>query len=504
MRCGFVHFDDDVYVFENAQVSKGLTSDGLGWAFTTGHAANWHPVTWLSHMADVELFGLKPMGHHLTSLLLHALNAILLFFVLYRLTGQFGLSLVAAALWEVHPLRAESVVWIAERKDVLAMLFGLLALLAYGRIGLRGRMGWVTLAYSISLMSKPTWVTMPFLMVLLDGWPLRRWPECSAWHLIREKWPLLIVSSVSCVITFLVQQAGGAVQTFEHYPLWIRLANAVVAYGQYIQAFFWPVDLSFFYPHPGATLSWGWVWGWGGLLCLITLGTIWIIRSQPWFLMGWLWFLGSLVPMIGWVQVGGQAWADRYSMLPHVGLIVALVWGGGARWNVSGVARGLSMAGVAVLTVLSHRQTLVWRDSETLFLHALEVNANNALAHGNLGSWYAKEGRYTEALEHLRRSIEIQPRQNEAYFNLGNLQLAQGKTAEAIVHFRAMVEENPNHVLALNNLAWLLATDPSRNRAQAEEALALAQRAVACAKRPLPDILDTLEKTKETVSGDRR
>lgn len=507
LRCGFVHFDDPLYVFENVQVSKGLTPDGIRWAFTTGHAANWHPLTWLSHMADVDLYGLAPAGHHATSLLLHALNAILLFSVLRGMTGRFFLSWLVAALWAVHPLRAESVVWISERKDVLAIFFGLWALEAYRRTDLRGRMGWVALAFALSLMSKPLWVTLPFLLLLLDVWPLQRWPGISIWKLAREKWPIFLLAAASCGVTYLVQQAGGAVRPFEQFSFGTRLGNSAVAYGQYLRMLFWPFQLSFFYPHPGEFLSTGRIMGSvAGLLALSGLA-MGCARRRPWWTVGWLWYLGALVPMIGLVQVGGQAWADRYSYLPHIGLLVALAWGAAESAEAMRV-RHLSTAWAVLaagwvlgLAILARQQTQVWRDSETLFRHALAIEENNALAHGNLGSWYALEGRTEEAMEHLQRSVEIQPRKNEAIFNLGNLYLELGNQGEAIRQYRAMVAENPRHVLALNNLAWLLATQPGATREQSEEALALAQRAVECAEGPSAVLQDTVVKAREAVAA---
>ena len=517
LRCGFVRFDDDVYVFENPAVGRGLTWEGVRWAFTTGHAANWHPLTWLSHMADVELFGLDPMGHHAMSLWIHALNAMLLFFVLGRMTGRSGLSFFAAALWAVHPLRTESVVWVSERKDVLAMFFGLLAMGAYGQQGARGRGAWTALFFALSLMSKPTWVTLPFLLLLVDYWPLRRWPAESTRRLVLEKWPLFALAAVSCVVTYLVQHRGGAVQAFERYPLDTRLANAAVAVVVYLRDLIWPYGLSFFYPHPGAGIP-GWQMGSSAaLLILLTGAVLWAVRRQPWWFVGWLWFLGTLVPMIGLVQVGAQARADRYTYLPHIGLLAALVWGaaeiaeqiccrpgGGPTGRLKsrsgtrptrGVQTGLVLVACALvlgLTLLSRRQTMIWRDSETLFRHALAVQEANAVAHGNLGSWLATQGRGDEARLHLGRSLALQPRFNEAHINLGNLDLQEGRREEALAQYRQMIGDFPRHVQALNNVAWLLASAPVVDPAQMQEALAYAQRAVAATRNPGASVLDTL------------
>ena len=481
-KCGFVRFDDNDYVYENPQVAAGTTWAGARWAFTTGHAANWHPLTWLSHMADVEAYGLDPAGHHLTNVLLHAANAILLFMALRGMTGRYWPALLAAALWAVHPLRVESVAWVSERKDVLATFFGLVALGLYGRSAGKGRMAGVAAAFALSLMSKPLWVSLPFLLLLVDFWPLRRWPAVSASVLIREKGLLFLLAALSCAVTYAVQQSSGAVQPFERYPFGWRLANAAMAILQYLRAFFWPRDLACFYPHPGAGLSAAAAAGAAAAVAGLTALAFGAARRQPWWLAGWLWFLGALVPMLGLVQVGGQGWADRYTYLPHVGLIVALVWGAAHALECRGGAPGRSQrdgepcgrspktdarqAGAAVLAALlilalglaSHRQTGVWRNSETLFRHALAATRNNAVAH----------------------------------YDLAGCLWAEGRKAEAIGHFEAAWALRPDHPDVLNNLAWALAVDPESTPAQRARALALARRVADCLREPTASTLDTL------------
>ena len=456
VRNGFVRFDDHGYVYENSMVVQGLTADGVRWAFTTGHMFNWHPLTWLSHMADVELYGLDPAGHHATSLLLHAANAILLFLVLRRMTGRFWPAFAAAALWAVHPLRVESVAWVAERKDVLSAFFALGALHFYRR-----RMAWTALAFALSLLAKPSWVTLPFLLLLLDVWPLRRWPGESPAALVREKVPLFLLAALSCVATFVAQHVGGAVQSFADYPFGVRLANAAVACAQYVLALAWPFGLSVFYPHPGAALPAAASGAAAAGLALVSFLALRAFRRRPWWTVGWLWFLGSLVPMIGLVQVGWQARADRYTYLPHVGLIVALVWT--AAEAAHGVGRRRILAVVSgllavALVLLARRQTAVWRDSETLFRHAIELRADNALAQYNLGTLQAQQGRFAEALPRLRLALRAYPERADV----------------------------------LNNLAWLLASDPASAPEQMQEARELAQRAIACAEAPDASLLDTL------------
>jgi len=520
LQCGFVHYDDPRYVYENEQVVQGLTKEGVVWAFTTDHISNWHPLTWISHMADVEVYGLNPAGHHATSLLLHMANAILLFLILRGMTGRFIPSLLLAALFAVHPLRVQSVVWVSERKDVLSMFFGLLAVRAYGRRPMRGRMVWVAFCFALSLMSKPLWVTLPFVLLLLDVWPLRRWPGKSAWALIREKGWLFLLATASCVLTYLAQSSGGAVRTLEGFPPGVRLANAVVATVEYLRASAWPSGLAFFYPHPGADLSPVQV-GASLLLLLVLTGlALWAVRRRPWWTVGWLWFLGTLVPMIGLVQVGEQAWADRYSYLPQIGLLLALIWGATEivdfmlkrwprqarvlHWSGGVLAGGLVLA----LVLLSRRETLVWHDSKALFQHAVLVTTHNAIAHGNLGAAFAREGLDLQALEQLHRSLEILPRRNMARLTLAKLHLKRGETREAARQYREVVADFPAHVESLNNLAWLLASDSACTPAQAQEARMLAQQALAVARAnpvdtdpPLSTLLDTLAST-QAACGD--
>lgn len=450
LQCGFVHFDDDQYIFENAYIAGGWSWGAVRWAFTTGHAANWHPVTWLSHMTDIELFGLNPRAHHAVNVWIHALNAVLLFGGLRRLTGRFALAWWVAALWCVHPLRAESVVWVSERKDVLAMLFGLLAVGAYAPSGQRGKMGRVAIFFALSLMSKPMWITLPFVLLLLDAWPFGRWKTGNVWELFRGKWPLFLLAIVSGVVTFIVQKRGGAVGSLDLLSPGVRLANAVVAYAEYIRLLFWPAGFSVLYPYPEAGHSILRVGISLTLLLGVTVVAVSRWRRRPWLAVGWLWFLGTLVPMIGLVQVGRQSWADRYTYLPHIGLLVALVWGVAEakdRW-VGTPRRGVrhnkktdasarrpylesilaTLTGVLVLglTALSRRQTAVWQSNESLFLHAISVTETNLLAHGNLGIYYGMRGQFEAAEFHLREVLRHNARDGGAWYALGNVYQFQG------------------------------------------------------------------------------
>lgn len=481
VRNGFVAFDDDRYVYENPPVAQGLTWAGARWAFTTGTEANWHPLTWLSHMADVSVHGLDPAGHHVTNLLLHAANAVLLFLVLRGLTGRFWPAWLAAALWAVHPLRTESVVWISERKDVLSAFFGLLALGAYGRAAPRGRLGWTAPLFALSLMAKPTWVTLPFLLLLLDAWPLGRWPAEPWRKLAAGKGPLFLLAAASCAITFGVQRHGGTVQALDWLPFGERLGNAAVAIVQYAVALFRPVDLACFYPPHPRGLALGTI-GWAlAVLLALPAAAAAHARQRPWWIVGWLWFLGTLVPMIGLVQVGGQSRADRYTLLPHVGLIVALVWGLAEVWeNVrrAGAGRrtaavlpvllagGLSVV-IGLLVGLSRRQTATWRDSETLFRHAVAATENNTYM----------------------------------LFNLANVLAQQERWREAGEQYRAVLAISPDNPAALNNLAWALTAEAPVAPETAQEARELSRRATAIGGIPPAALLNTRERT-EAACGD--
>jgi len=521
LRCGFVYFDDDQYVFENPPVVRGLTAEGVRWAFTTGHASNWHPLTWLSHMADVEWFGLEPKAHHAVNVWIHALNAVLLWGVLRTLTGRFWLAWWVAAIWCVHPLRAESVVWVSERKDVLAMCFGLLTLGVYARgRGLAGgrRQALAAGCYALSLMSKPTWVTLPFVLLLLDHWPLARWKTGVGGPLWREKWPLFALAAASCAATYVVQARGGAVGPLDLLPLGTRLANAAVAYAEYVRLLFWPSGLSVLYPYPEAGHSAARIVFSAAVGLVVSAVAVAQGRRRPWLLTGWLWFAGALVPMIGLVQVGRQSWADRYTYLPHVGLILALVWsvaqaqerwggrprrgvrknGKPGRTDLAATGLGLksmpvALAGALVLglAALARQQTAVWQTNESLFRRAISATENNTLAHGNLGTYYGQQGQWGPAEFHLQEVLRIRPQDGGARYALGNVCYRQGRRDDALEQYR-LAAQDPKQWEAMNDLAWLLAT-VADGRAHAEEALQWAARALAAApatKRA--EIWDTL------------
>jgi tetratricopeptide (TPR) repeat protein len=450
---GFVRFDDDDYVAENPHVQLGLTREAVEWAFTTTDVANWHPVTWVSHMLDVQLFGLDAGKHHRTSLLLHALNAALLFLLLERMTGALWRSALVAALFALHPLHVESVAWIAERKDLLSTSFWILTLWAWLSFLRSRRTGWYLLAlllFALGLMAKPMLVTLPFTLLLLDVWPLGRLRlplrgrAGASWRLLSEKIPFFALTTVFCGVTFAVQRSGGAVRTLEAFPLTTRLTNAVWAYGAYLLKGVWPSGLCVFYPVPAAGHP-----AWQIVLAAIVLlgasaGAAWLARRRPEMLVGWLWFLGTLVPVIGIVQVGSQAMADRYTYVPSIGLFVAAVWGIGEGLGRTAVGRVVASAAAGplllVLASASCAQTRYWASSTPLFEHALAVTVDNHLAHNNLGSVLFEEGRRDEAISHFREAIRILPSYSQAHDNLGAALVKAGRLEEASEQYREALQ----------------------------------------------------------------
>ena len=474
---GFVRFDDPLYVTENPYVLAGLTGRGLQWAFTSGHAANWHPVTWLSHMLDVALFGVDAGAHHAVSVLLHVATSALLFVVLLRMTGSAWPSLLVAALFALHPLHVESVAWIAERKDVLSALFWMLTLWAYDRYvrdpGPR-RFAWVLLAFALGLMSKPMVVTLPFVLLLLDVWPLRRlspWPTWASLRpLLREKLPLFALSAASATITVLAQSRGGAVASSARLPLTERVGNAAISYVAYVQKTLWPDHLAAYYPYPRPTPS---VLAAISALALLiaTVSAVWIGRRRPYVLVGWLWYLGTLVPVIGIVQVGTQAMADRYAYLPLIGLFVVLAWAlhDLVEANPSRRLPVLIAAGALVVacTAITRGQVRHWESSETLWTHALAVTRGNYAAHTYLGNALASAGNVDSAIAEYTEALRLNPDFPEAHNNLGPALASRGETDAAIAHFTAALRLRPNYADAHNNLGVALAS-----RGRLEEAIA--------------------------------
>ncbi len=463
LRHDFVDYDDPDYVTRNPHVQAGLTAATVRWAFTTGTAGNWHPLTWLSHALDWQLFGPNAHGHHAVSIFWHALNAALVFAVLRQLTGACWTSALCAALFAWHPLRVESVAWVAERKDVLCAFFGLLTLWAFARFAEASAGGngkakrfyaLALLAFALGLMSKPMLVTLPFVMALLDVWPLRRFSVPT----ILEKIPFVALSAAACVVTYFAQRHAGAMADTAAPS--DRLANAVVAVGDYLRDFFWPCGLAIGYPKPAhwpvervvlATLFVAW----------LTVLAVWQRRRRPFLLVGWLWFLGMLVPVIGLVQVGQQARADRYTYLPVLGLQLALLWTARDLVTLAPRWRRASLAVAAFVLVAGAARTWdqlgVWRNSRTLYEHALAVTKNNYLAHSYLGAWLFNENRLEKARAHFERSLAIKPDYAVAHDRLGLVLERLGQPDEALTHYERAFALRPDDLLPHLHLANALA-----------------------------------------------
>ena len=467
----FINYDDPSYVTENLHIKTGLSSENLQWAIRATHSFNWHPLTWLSHMLDVELYGLDAGGHHLTNVLFHIANTLLLFILLKGMTGALWPSAFAAALFALHPLHVESVAWVSERKDVLSTFFGLLTLISYKQYARqRSRAGYMLalLFFILGLMSKPMLVTLPFVMLLLDYWPLGRvqfedglrlrpaGQTPSVFSLLLEKAPFFILTAASCVVTYYAQQSGGAVQTIGRLPLALRIENAIISYVAYIGKMFWPTRLAVFYPYPEAAAVWKVVAA-AAVLAGVFILVVLQIRRRPYGAVGWLWYVGTLVPVIGLVQVGSQAMADRYTYVPMIGLFIILAWGAAeivGRWRLKPVwvapAAGLLLL---ALMLTSRAQVGHWANSVTLYTHALEVTENNATAHNNLALALTDREKYPEALQHISAAVNLTPGNPSSFNNLGYVQMKQGRYEEAIRNFEQALVLYPGYWKAHQNLA---------------------------------------------------
>jgi tetratricopeptide (TPR) repeat protein len=487
----FLNYDDPIYTAGNPHVVQGITGTSLLWGLTNVEAEFWQPLTWWSHMLDCEIYGTRAGAHHVTNLLLHLANTLLLFAALRKMSGACWRSGFVAALFAIHPLHVESVAWISERKDVLSTLFVMLALLAYGyyaKGGTRGEnneqatrnglgpaayYGLSVLAFALSLAAKPTLVTLPFLLVLLDYWPLKRisfeagtaFAETTT-RLLLEKLPFLALTIASASSSYWIQASRHNLGDVAQYPWSLRLANVAVSYFRYVRRMFWPSDLAVFYPYPDDWPA-AYVAVAGAVLALITVLAVVSLRRLPYFAVGWFWFLGTLVPMIGLVQVGHHAMADRYTYFPMIGCFIVLVWGAAEvaaklapdlRLSaIAGAACVLLSAGVAA------RQVNYWRNSETLFRHALDVTDGNYVAHDNLGAALDQQGKYDEALDHFQEAFKIEcarktnPDLSSIRFDLGSALVRKEKYDEAKVHLAKAIEIQPNIARFHHNLACVLA-----------------------------------------------
>ena len=497
----FVSFDDPVYVTGNEVVQTGLSLGTMGWAFTTLEAQFWHPLTWLSHMVDWQIYGLKAGGHHLTNLLLHLANTLLLFGVMQRMTGAVWRSGLLAALFALHPLHVESVAWVAERKDVLSTLFWMLALWAYGRYvelkvagcklqvgaqrrgntqyGTRNTSSYSRLTcrpafcYSVSLfffalglMAKPMLVTLPFVLLLVDYWPLRRFEltaldtqRATLMRLVREKVPFFVLTMVASVLAFQAQKNAGELLSMDQLPMGVRIGNALVSYVRYLGKALWPADLAVHYPHPGQWPVWSVV---GALLLLagVTLVVILARVQRPYLVVGWFWFVGTLVPVIGLVQVGGHAMADRYTYVPLIGIFILTVWGVAeavaTRRYGNWALAALGAAAVIGCMGCSRLQLEHWRNSLALFEHALAVAPNNALVRNNLGVTLLRMGKSAEAVDHFQEALRIKADYADAHFNLGIALFQLGQVPAAIEQYEEALRLKPGLADAHNNLGAVL------------------------------------------------
>ena len=452
----FVNYDDDRYVTDNVHVQGGLNWNTIRWAFTTYDEANWHPLTWLSHALDCQLFGLSPAGHHYVNVLLHALNVVLVFWLLWKATGYAGRSFMVAALFAVHPLNVETVAWVAERKSVLSMLFLLLALWAYGwyarKPGL-GRYAAVMGLFACGLMAKPMVITLPFALLLLDYWPLQRFGDSAVeasnrfvarplWWLVSEKVPLLALSAVSAVVTIKAQKAGDAIGSVTQYPILIRIENAVVAYTRYLGKAVWPSHLAPMYPFREGSLNSTLIRM--SALLLIAVTAVSISRKRERYLLaGWLWFLGTLVPMIGLVQVGTQSMADRYAYLPFLGLFVALVWAA-ADWAAAKHLPTMWLAAIGAICLFSaalvtHRQIGYWSNNLTLWSHTAAVTKDNFIAEDNVGGALLEQGRQEEAMPHFRAAAAIDSTDAMSRLNIAAYEQRHGNLNDAVAQYNQVV-----------------------------------------------------------------
>ena len=473
----FINFDDKVYISNNQVVQEGLSADGVRWAFSTFHGANWHPVTWLSHLLDVSLYGMDAGKHHVVNLIFHIINTLLCFLLFFRMTNSLWPSAFIAMLFGIHPLHVESVAQVAERKDLLSTFFLFVTVWSYSVYVERPRLitYLITLfLYALGLMSKPMLVTLPFVFFLLDYWPLNRYNASSKvkfspykkgrrhfyTFLIMEKMPFIMFSFFSCIITFFAQREGGAVGSIRSYPIDIRIANALSSYVRYLEKMVWPVDLSFFYPYLLQTDLWK-TWIYGLVLLFVTLIIFQKRKTMPYLPVGWLWYIGTLVPVIGFVQVGGQSMADRYTYIPLIGPFIMIAWSFymcGKQWANSKktLISVLSSSTVVVLMSMTWVQAGYWSNSISLFNHAIKVTEHNVIAHLNLGIVLFEEQKPREALTHFKEIIRIKPRYAEAYNNLGMVYLELGKIDKAMDHLQRALSINPNLEKAHNNMGVAL------------------------------------------------
>jgi Tfp pilus assembly protein PilF len=506
-RHQFINFDDPDYVTGNPYVQAGLNPESIRWAITGVYSSNWHPLTWMSHMLDCQLYGQKPAGHHLTSVIFHVANTLLVFFLLKLMTSAFWRSAFVAGLFALHPLHVESVAWVAERKDVLSGFFGLLTLLLYAKYVFsveRSRevkseirnpksetkpksevrrwiyYGLALVLLALGLLSKPMLVTWPFVMLLLDFWPLKRVTGVGSrgWvPLVLEKIPFFALSATSCVVTFLVQKASGAVVPLNDTPISARIANAMVSYGRYLAKTFWPSKLAVFYPYERLNWESAEVLAALVVMVMVTAAALWVWKSKPYWPVGWFWFVGVLVPVIGIVQVGKQAFADRYMYLPHIGLFIAITWGvaemmARAHWP-RWAGFGISSVVLAIATFMTSHQLAYWRDTKSLFQHTVAATSRNHVAYTVIACELVQSNQLAEATEACRLALQYSQCYPEAYNTLGAIYARQERFEEALANYKKALECDPNYAEPCYGMAsvYLKQKDYAQAELQAREAL---------------------------------
>jgi protein O-mannosyl-transferase len=455
----FINYDDDKYVTKNQNVLAGISIAGVKWAFTTFEAGNWHPLTWISLMFDAQFYKSKPLGYHLSNLLLHLLSTLLLFYLLNRITRSVWRSALVAALFALHPLRVESIAWAAERKDVLSTLLWMLTLWSYVWYAKKPdvkRYLLVALAFALGLLAKPMLVTLPAILLLLDYWPLGRFSTIKLKDLLVEKIPLFLMVVGSCIVTVIAQHAGGALRTMEQYPFGIRAANALIACADYIIKMFYPHNLAVYYPHPGASITWQQTTGAAFLFIAITVLAILTRKKKPYLITGWLWYIITLLPVIGLVQVGTQAMADRYTYIPLIGLSIMLIWGIAdilpTAKAISIIIRAGAVGAIVALVILTHIQTGYWHNSFTLFQHALNVTRSNPVAHNNLGFALYEKGDLDGARRQFEEALKIDPNYFDSRVSMGAVLLRENHIPEAIANLNIALKQTDNDADLQNDL----------------------------------------------------
>jgi protein O-mannosyl-transferase len=497
----FVNYDDPGYVYKNPDIQNGITPEAIKWAFTNGYACFWHPLTWLSYMLDWQLFGSKAGGYHLTNLIFHIANTLLLFTVLKQMTRRLWPSAFVAALFALHPLHVESVAWIAERKDVLSTFFWMLTMWAYLRYVKHPsvtRYLLALLAFAFGLMAKPMLVTLPFVLLLLDYWPLGRvsFKQRRIYYLIREKFPFIILSAIFSVIVFLTEQSGGALPSLAAVSIKFRIFNVLISYVNYIEKMVWPSRLAIYYPHSDSSISIPYAVISAILLLAVTIFILRFAKKYRYLVTGWFWYLGTLVPVIGLIQIGSFAMADRYTYITLTGLFIIIAWGAPdllSGWRYKKIVLTLSaLLIILAMSICTHFQLRYWRNSITLFQHDLDVTGDNYIAHICIAEPLFEQSRFDEATVHLTEALRLDPNSVRAHYDLGQVLVQKGKVNEAIEHFEKVLQLAPDWVEPMNNLAWLLATSKETAIYNPDKAVVLAKRACELTKYKQPDLLDTL------------